>query len=155
MTSAAKALLAGEMDVAHRAVVAITLPYDRKSTSKNSELKVIRLDSTIGKWTDAGVRITSVGTNTITALVGGPGVFSVLALEGASNKKPILVPPAQGHSFRTKPKGTLSHRHAAYFCLVYALWWGTAPGWKRGNGNPYADSKALTKSTEFRRIIGL
>jgi hypothetical protein len=81
MIAEVKAALDRQMDLAHGAVIAISLPYLRPSTAGERAIKMVRLDPAIGKWTDAGTQTMRVGPNSVTALVPGPGLFTILALD--------------------------------------------------------------------------
>ena len=69
------------MSLAHGAVLEISLPYLQPPTAVEQAIRVVRFDQTIGKWTDAGIQTTRVGPNSVTALVPGPDLFTVIALE--------------------------------------------------------------------------
>ena len=51
-------------------------------------IPAVRFDTAIGKWTDAGIQTTLLGPHSVTALVSGPALFTVLALEDGPAASP-------------------------------------------------------------------
>jgi hypothetical protein len=83
MKDAAQTALDRQMAVAHGAVMRLSLPYLLLPTAGKQTIRVVRFDAAIGKWTDAGIQTTLVGPHSVTALVSGATLFTVVAIDRA------------------------------------------------------------------------
>lgn len=88
MTDAAYVAIDRQARIAHGAVVRMSLPYVLRRGAARQTVRAVRFDTTTGKWTDAGLRTTTVGPHSVTALLSGPGLFTVLAVERATTPWP-------------------------------------------------------------------
>jgi hypothetical protein len=93
MTDAAKTGLDRQMTVAHGPVMQMSLPYLLPPAASKETIKAVRFDAAIGKWTDAAIQTTLVGPHSVTALVSGRTLFTVLALEGGPAAPPTAKSP--------------------------------------------------------------